>query len=100
MKEMEVLYPVPIRFHWKVMVELNDGNVIYGTSDDDLVERWGRILGWLRTKPLSPCQTRYAVARYLKVFYNTKLDLNPSKVSNTEFLNAVANSGQVNLIRK
>ena len=94
------IYPAPIRFHWKVMIEFNDGNVLYGVSDDDLVERWGRMLGWLRDKPLTPPQVKRAVAKYLRVFYEVKLPRGFTALSNTEFLEAVNATKQVHLIRK
>jgi len=94
------IYPAPIRFHWKVMIEFNDGNVLYGVSDDDLMERWGRMLGWLRNAPLSPVQVKRAVRNYLKVFYETELPRGATSLSNTEFLEAVNATKQVHLIRK
>lgn len=93
-------YPAPIRLMWSVMVEFNDGNVIFGTSDDDLVERWGRLLGWFRGSPLSPLEVRQTVKRHLLAFYDADLGLDVSKASNTEFLEAVAETRNVQLIRK
>jgi hypothetical protein len=50
------------------MVEFPDGNVVYGTSAEDLMDRWGRLMSWgaERSDPFPP--------RYLKRVVYERLD--------------------------
>lgn len=91
-------YPAPLRFRWTVMVELPDGNVIYGTSAGDLIARWGRMFSWAG-QDFDPAQTKQAIHDRLSVFWQAIPDVLPSADDDT-FLASIAKTGVVTLIRK
>jgi hypothetical protein len=64
-------YPAPIRFRWTCLVELPDGNVVYGTSGSDLLDRWGRMLGMVQGHPLTAAEARMTVSRYLDAYWTS-----------------------------
>lgn len=91
-------YPAPLRFRWAVMVELPDGNVVYGTSASDLISRWGRMFSWAGQE-FDPAQTKQAIWDRLSVFWQTPPDVLPS-VDDDTFLASLAKTGTVTVIRK
>lgn len=91
-------YPAPLRFRWTCMIELPDGNVVYGTGPTDLLERWGRMLGWVTGEPLSASETRRAVSRYLTAFYAATP---PARsLSDADWLEALNDTNVVTFIDK
>lgn len=93
-------YPVPTRLRWETAVEFLDGTRIEAASDADVLERWGRLLGWSESRYLAPSEVKERAARFARGFYEASLPDGVEELPDDAFLDVLADSGCIVVIRR
>ncbi len=108
---------------WCWAVELPDGHRIVGMTPTDVLERWGRVLGWLGApatteclfcrgtswvdgeacrctapRPLTPHEVRSHIVRFVEA--TTEKEIPNEGLSDEDFLCRLDETGTIDLMRK
>jgi hypothetical protein len=93
-------YPAPSRSRWAVAIEFLDGRRIEGTDDTDVLEAWGRLLGWMAGRYLTVPEVKERAARMVEGFYGAPLPPDAETLPDDEFLNVLSETGVLAVIRR
>lgn len=92
--------PAPAKIHWTVAIEFLDGTTIHGASAEDIIERWGRLLGWLAGGPLDAAATKQHAVKFARGFYGCQLAPGTARLSDIDFLRELAAAKAIFLIER
>ena len=97
-------YPVPIRPHWRTLVEFRDGQHITGADDACLVDAWRRI-HWL--EPFDDddvvadrARWKTRILEHATAIYGVDVSNVTGESTDTEWLDALDACGAITVIRK
>lgn len=92
-------YPAPTPQKWTWAIEFHDGTRVVGTSPEDVVDRWGRLLGWTLMRPLTPAEVATVAEKFVVAVYARDLPAFDQDDAGS-LLEALASAGALTLLRK
>ena len=93
-------YPAASRHRWTVAIEFLDGTRIEGTSDRDVIDRWGRLLAWLDPRAIDAKYLKRVTSERARAFYGARLIGIGERTPDALFLEALAAERCLALMRK
>jgi hypothetical protein len=92
--------PAPGKFRWSTAVEFLDGTMIYGADARDIMERWGRLLGWAAGHALSSDDVKITALGFARGFYGAELDDGVVDLDDLDFLRSLSAAKVIYLIER